>query len=140
MDVAHVTISGRLTRDPELKFLDAGRAVVKLSVAVERKWKDSAGEEVKKVSFFEVVQYGQPAEHVANSLKKGYSVVVTGRLEQRSWDTEDGAKRSIIEVIADEIAPSLRFVNADIQGIERGEKSSYTPSTPRQVDLEEDPF
>ena len=140
MDEARVTLSGRLTRDPELQFLNTGKAVVKVSVAVERKWKDNAGEEVKKVSFFDVVQYGQPAEHVAASLKKGYGIIVTGRLEQRSWETEDGSKRSVIEVLADEIAPSLRFVTADIQGIERGEKSGTASRTPLAVDFDENPF
>ena len=140
MDEARVTLSGRLTKDPELQFLNTGKAVVKVSVAVERKWKDNAGEEVKKVSFFDAVQYGQPAEHVANSLKKGYGVVVIGRLEQRSWETEDGSKRYVIEVIADEITPSLRFVNADIQGIPRSEQPSSNRPASAKVDLAEDFF
>jgi single-strand DNA-binding protein len=104
-----ITVVGNVTRDPELKFLNSGQAAVRLSVAVNRRWQNKQTQEwEERVSYFEVQGYGPLAENAANSLQKGARVIVTGRLEQRSWETENGDKRSIVEINADEIAPSLR--------------------------------
>ncbi|MBV9936447.1 MAG: single-stranded DNA-binding protein, partial [Actinobacteria bacterium] len=73
----------------------------------------------EKVSFFNVVCWREMAENAAASLAKGTRVLVTGRLEQRSWETEDGEKRSIVEVVADEIGPSLRWATAQVVKNER---------------------
>ena len=110
MSDSEVVLVGNLTRDAELRFLNNGSAVVKLAVAVKKRWMNRQTSEWKKrVSYFDVVQYGKPAENVANSLHKGSRVVVRGALEQRSWETEDGQKRYAVEINADEIAVSLRF-------------------------------
>lgn len=110
-----ITIVGNLTREPELKFFDRGTANVKLAVAVTRKWQDKRTQEwQEQTSFFDVVAYGPIAENVANSLTKGTRVVVTGQMEQRSWETEEGQKRYAWELKADEIAPSLRWATAQI--------------------------
>lgn len=109
-----VTITGNLTQNPELKFLGSGQAAARFSVAVNRKWKDRSGVEQEQTSYFDVQTYGTLAENCANSLEKGTRVVVTGRLEQRSWETDEGTKRSVVEINADEVAPSLRWANATV--------------------------
>ena len=115
-----ITVVGNVTRDPELKFLNSGQAALKLSVAVNRRWQNRQTQEwEERVSFFEVVGYGAMAENAANSLTKGSRVIVSGRLEQRTWETENGDKRSIVEINADEIGPSLRFATADVQRTRR---------------------
>jgi single-strand DNA-binding protein len=108
-----ITLIGNITRDPELKFLNSGQASVRFGLAVNRRYQRN-GETVEQVSFFDVVAYQSLAENVANSLTRGTRVMVTGRLEQRSWDTPDGDKRSVVEVNADDIAPSLRFASAAV--------------------------
>ena len=119
-----ITIVGNVTRDPELKFLNSGQAALRLPVAVNRRWQNRQTQEwEEKVSYFEVVGYGTMAENAANSLTKGARVVVTGRLEQRSWETETGDKRSIVEINADEIAPSLRWATAVVTKTPRAEGS-----------------
>src|SRR5262249_2955810 len=70
-------------------------------------------------SFFNVVTWGNLAENVSSSLQKGMRVLVTGRLEQRSWETDQGEKRSVIEIVADEVGPSLVFATADVHRVER---------------------
>jgi single-strand DNA-binding protein len=148
-----ITIAGNITRDPELKFLNSGQASVKLSVAVNRRWQNRQTQEwEERVSFFEVVAYGPLAENAANSLTKGTRVLVTGRLEQRSWETPDGDKRSVIEINADEIAPSLRFATAQITKIQRtdgggtgggGGNYQSRPSRPAETPnyaFDEEPF
>ncbi len=108
-----ITLIGNITRDPELKFLNSGQASVRFGLAVNRRYQRN-GETVEQVSFFDVVAYQSLAENVANSLTRGTRVMVTGRLEQRSWETPDGDKRSVVEVNADDIAPSLRFASATV--------------------------
>lgn len=103
-----ITISGNTTRDPELVFLNSGMASVKLSIAVNRRWQNKKTQEwEEKVSFFNVVAYGKIAENTATSIPKGTKVIVTGRLEQREWETDKGEKRSVVEIIADDIGASL---------------------------------
>ena len=124
-----ITVVGNITRDPELKFLNSGQAAVRLSVAVNRRWQNRQTQEwEERVSYFEVTGYGAMAENAANSLTKGTRVIVNGRLEQRSWETENGDKRSIVEINADEIAPSLRFATAVVTKTPRAEGSNFQPS------------
>src|SRR3974390_1787002 len=147
-----ITVAGNITRDPELRFLNSGQATVKLSVAVNRRWQNRQTQEwEERVSYFEVVAYGPLAENVANSLTKGSRVVVNGRLEQRSWETPEGEKRSAVEINADEIAPSLRFATAVITktprpegagGYQGGRSSASTPraNEPAGYAYDEEPF
>jgi single-strand DNA-binding protein len=115
-----VTLIGNLTREPELRFTNNGQAQATMGMAVNRRWQNrQSGEWEERTSFFNVVAWGALAENVSHSLPKGCRVVVTGRLEQRSWETQDGDKRSVIEVIADEIGPSLRWATASIEKNER---------------------
>ena len=114
-----ITIVGNITRDPELRYTPSGQANVRLGVAVNRKWQDrNSGEWNEATSFFDVIAWRELAENVNESLKKGARVIVTGRLEQRTWEQE-GNKRSVVEVIADEIAPSLRWATAKVEKTER---------------------
>jgi single-strand DNA-binding protein len=112
------TLVGNLTRDPELRFTTGGRGVASFGLAVNRRYQQN-GEWKEQVSFFNVVAWGDMGENCASSLVKGARVIVTGRLEQRSWETPEGEKRSVVEVIADEIGPSLRWATAQVERTER---------------------
>ena len=115
----NITIVGNITRDPELRYTPSGQANVRLGVAVNRKWQDrNSGEWQEATSFFDVIAWRELAENVNESLKKGARVIVTGRLEQRTWEQE-GNKRSVVEIITDEIAPSLRWATAKVEKTER---------------------
>ena len=116
----NITLVGNLTRDPELRYTSGGRGVASFGVAVNRRWQAN-GEWQEQTSFFNVVAWGTLGENAAACLNKGTRIVVSGRLEQRSWETQDGEKRSVVEVVADEIGPSLRWATADITKNERRE-------------------
>jgi single-strand DNA-binding protein len=115
-----VSITGNLTRDPELRFTPSGQATATFGVAVNRRWQNRQTQEWDEAtSFFDVVCWGQLAENAAQSLARGTRVVVSGRLDQRSWDTPEGDRRSKIEITADEVAPSLRWATTTVSKNER---------------------
>jgi len=115
-----VTVVGNVTRDPELRFTASGQATASFGLAVNRVWNDRQTNERKEaVSFFDIVCWREMAENASESLSKGARVLVTGRLEQRSWETPEGDKRSKIEIVADEIGPSLRWATAEIRKNDR---------------------
>jgi single-strand DNA-binding protein len=119
-DSNNITISGNITRDPEMRYTPSGVSKVTFGVAVNRSWRNQQSQEwEEQTSFFNVVAWRQLAENASASLTKGSRVVVSGRLEQRSWETDQGEKRSIVEIVADDIAPSLRFATAEIHKVER---------------------
>ena len=126
-----VTLVGNVTRDPELRYTSGGRGVASFGLAVNRRYQ-SNGEWQEQTSFFDVVAWGTLGENAAASLHKGTRAVVYGRLEQRSWDTEDGSKRTKVEVIADEIGPSLRWAQAQVEKTARttGEGGQQQGSAP----------
>ncbi len=113
-----VTIVGNLTRDPELRFTTGGKGIASFGVAVNRRWQQG-GEWQEKVSFFNVTAWDSLGENVAASLTKGARVIVTGRLEQREYETKEGEKRNVVEIVADEIGPSLRWARAEVERIAR---------------------
>jgi single-strand DNA-binding protein len=124
------TITGNLTREPEIRYTKEGQATTLLGVAVNRRWQDKSTQEWQEsVSFFDVVCWRDLAENVALSLSKGMRVVVTGRLEQRSWETDEGEHRSKVEITADEIGPSLRFATCDVQRTERRNGATDAPES-----------
>ena len=155
-----VDLIGNVTRDPELRFTPSGQAVATFGLAVNRRWQNrqtQAWEE--STSFFDVVCWAQLAENVAESVSKGTRLIVTGRLDQRSWETDNGDKRSKVEVIADEVGPSLRWATASVTRNERqdgnsfgggggsssggggGSQSAPTPNAPAATyDHDEEPF
>ena len=115
-----VTIIGNLTRDPEIRYTTGGAAKASFGVAVSRRWQNRQSNEwEEQTSFFNVVCWREMAENVSESLGKGSRVVVSGRLEQRSWETENGEKRSVVEIVADEVGPSLRWATATVTRNER---------------------
>jgi single-strand DNA-binding protein len=115
-----LTLIGNITRDPELRYTAGGQAIATFGVAVNRRWQNrqtQAWEE--STSFFDVVCWGDLGTNVADSLSKGDRVIVSGRLDQRSWETQDGEKRSKIEVVADEVGPSVRWAVAKPEKTDR---------------------
>ncbi|HEY4728040.1 MAG TPA: single-stranded DNA-binding protein [Actinomycetes bacterium] len=98
-------LAGNLTDDSEVRHTEAGITRAMFRVAV-------SGRRGQEPSFFTVIVWRDQAEHAAESLSKGSRVVVMGRLQQRSWTAEDGSARSVVEVVADELGPSLRWATA----------------------------
>jgi single-strand DNA-binding protein len=105
MTEAAVSFAGNLTEDPEVRYTQAGIARAVFRVAV-------SGRREQQASFFTVIVWRDQAEHAAESLSKGSRVVVLGRLQQRSWTAEDGSARSVVEVVGEELGPSLRWATA----------------------------
>ena len=115
-----ITLVGNLTREPELRFVKSGQATANFGMAVNRKWQNRQTQEWEEsTSFFDVICWRELAENVAESLIKGTRVIVTGRLEQRSWETPEGEKRYKIEVVADSVGPDLRWASAVVTKNER---------------------
>ena len=115
-----VTLVGNVTDDPELRFTPSGAAVANFTVAVNRRFKNNDGQwEDRLDGFFRCNCWRDMAEHVAESLTKGTRVLVTGRLQQRSWEDQEGGKRSAFEIQVDEVGPSLRWATATVQKTER---------------------
>jgi single-strand DNA-binding protein len=115
-----VTVVGNITRDPELRFTPTGQARASFGLAVNRRWQNRQTQEwEEQTSFFDVTCWGDLGDNVSESLSKGSRVIVTGRLEQRSWETQEGEKRSRVEIIADEVGPSLRWATAQVTRTER---------------------
>jgi single-strand DNA-binding protein len=115
-----VTLVGNITRDPELRFTNTGQATASFGLAVNRRWQNRQTQDWEEAtSFFDVVCWREMAENAAESLTRGSRVIVTGRLEQRSWETPDGDKRSKVEVVADEVGPSIRWATAQVTKNER---------------------
>ena len=144
-----VTIIGNVTRDPELRYLTSGTALASFGVAWNNRYKDRNGDQVEDTSFFDVTCWRDLADNVAESISKGDRVIVYGKLEQRSWETQDGEKRSKVEIVADEVAPSLRWATAQVSKIRRdgpsggggGGGSSEPPrNEPPSYDDAEEPF
>ncbi len=108
-------IAGNLTATPELRNVNGGRSVVSFSVAENRRWADKdSGATQEAVTYLDVTAWGAMAEHVATSLHTGDRVLVTGRLEQRSWEGTDGQRHTKHELVATEVAASLRYAEASI--------------------------
>ena len=117
---SNLTIVGNLTKDPELRFTPTGQATASFGVAVNRRWQNRQTQEWEEAtSFFDVVAWGSLAENLADSVHRGDRVVVEGRLDQRSWENNQGEKRSKIEITANEVAPSLRWATVEITKNER---------------------
>ena len=126
-------ITGNLTRDPELRTTANGSTVCGFSVAVNRVYKDSSGEQKEDVSFIDCSAWGRLGEMISQYAKKGSGVLVSGRLDQRSWeDKTDGKKRSRVEIVVED----FNFVGTP-RG-EGGSSSSFGGSTPSSQDTASD--
>jgi single-strand DNA-binding protein len=117
-----ITVVGNLTADPELRFTPSGAAVANFTVASTPRTFDKQSQEWKdgNTLFMRCSVWREQAENVAESLTRGTRVVVTGRLEQRSYETKEGENRTVVEMQADEVAPSLRYAQASIRKQQRG--------------------
>ncbi len=124
-----VTLIGNLVDDPELRFTPSGVALAKIRMAVNRRWRGQDGEWQEDTSFFNGTVWREQAETAAESLQKGTRVIVTGRLEQRSWETPEGDRRSVVEIQIDEIGPSLRWATATVNKTQRAD--SWAGDQPR---------
>jgi single-strand DNA-binding protein len=126
-----VTIVGNLTDDPELRFTPNGAAVAKFRVASTPRFMDRQTQEWKDGDplFMACTVWRQPGENVAESLKRGDRVIVTGRLRQRSYETREGEKRTVVEMEVDEVGPSLRYAVAQVKKMSR----SSVPAGPAPV-------
>ena len=119
-----VILMGNLTRDPETRTTPNGQSVTNFSLAVNRTWKGADGQTQEAVSYIDCVAWGRPGEVIAQYVSKGRALLVSGRLDQRSWeDKETGGKRSKVEVIVED----FNFV--DSQG---GGGGGYRPRAPQQ--------
>jgi single-strand DNA-binding protein len=110
-----VMLVGNLTDDPELRFTPNGAAVANFRLAVTPRVRQGDQWTDGETSFFRVNAWRQLAENVTESLAKGNRAIVIGRLRARSWETPEGDKRSVVEVEADEVGPSLKWATATVQ-------------------------
>jgi single-strand DNA-binding protein len=133
----HVSAVGNATRDPELRYTSGGRAVTTFGLASNRRYQVN-GEWQEEVSFYNIVVWGDMAENVAACVSKGTRLVITGRMQQRSWETDEGEKRSVIEFVADEVGASLKWAQAQIEKTTREKPTRAEPETPAYGD--EEPF
>ena len=117
-----VFLMGNLTRDPELRYTPAGQAVTNFSIAINRNYTTQSGEKKEDTCFVRVAVWGKQAENCAQYLSKGKPVFVEGRLQSRSWETEDGQKRSALDVVAS----SVQFLGKP--GVEVSEGIEQEPS------------
>ncbi|HYH28315.1 MAG TPA: single-stranded DNA-binding protein [Actinomycetota bacterium] len=119
MDMAagnQVVITGNLVDDPELRYTPNGAAVATLRVAVNHRYQDASGQwKDGETSYFRINAWRTLGENAAESLAKGFRVMVVGRLKQRSWETQDGQTRNTVEIEADEIGPSLKWATAKVE-------------------------
>ncbi|GGL96723.1 single-stranded DNA-binding protein [Nakamurella endophytica] len=118
-----ITVIGNLTADPELRFTASGAAVANFTVASTPRTFDRTTNEWKdgEALFLRCNVWRQIAENVAESLTRGSRVIVSGRLRQRSFETKEGEKRTVIEMEVDEIGPSLRYATAKVNRANRGD-------------------
>jgi single-strand DNA-binding protein len=118
-----VTVVGNLTADPELRFTPSGAAVASFTVAASSRYLDRQTNEWKDTDpvFMRCSVWRQYAENVAESLTKGTRVIVQGRLKQRSYETREGEKRTVVEMEVDDVGPALRYATAKVTRTARGE-------------------
>ncbi|MDO8265562.1 MAG: single-stranded DNA-binding protein [Candidatus Saccharibacteria bacterium] len=120
-----VVLMGNLTRDPELRAIPSGQNVCSFSLAVNRTWKNASGEQQEAVDYIDCNVWGKPAEIINQYMKKGSGILVSGRLQQRSWEQE-GQKRSKVEVVVED----FNFVGGG-PGEASGSSSTSSSSAPK---------
>ena len=125
-----ITVVGNLTADPELRFTPSGAAVASFTIASTPRTFDRNTNEWKdgEALFLRCSIWRQAAENVAESLTRGMRVIASGRLKQRSFETREGEKRTVIELDVDEIGPSLRYASAKVNKTQRGSAGGFGSS------------
>ena len=126
-----VFLIGNLVRDPELKFTPQGTAIAKLGLAVNRQYKGGDGELKKQTDFFTIVVWGKTGESCGKFLAKGRPVFIEGRLQTRTYETQDKQKRTVTEIVAD---------NVQFLGRSETRYSHEVDSQPRETQAEQDPM
>ena len=137
-------IVGNLTRDPEVRTTASGTQVCSISVAVNRSYKGNSGEQQDQVSYFDCSAWGKLGETIAQYAHKGSGILISGRLEQRSWEDKEGQKRSRIEIVVDD----FNFIGGgngggDFSGGNSAPKAAAAPADDMSddpIDLSEIPF
>jgi single-strand DNA-binding protein len=124
---SRVTLQGRLTRDPEMRFTSSGTAVAQFAVVTVKRVKNGEVWEDQDVSFWDCTAFGQFAENIVESLEKGSSVIVQGMMRQESWTNKDGDKRTSWKVLADDVGISIKWKKPDNVGT-KGSSSSRQPA------------
>jgi single-strand DNA-binding protein len=124
-----VLLIGNLTRDPELRYVPSGTAVATFTIAVNRVYTSQAGEKKEEVAFIKIVVWGRRAEVCGEYLSKGSPVFIEGRLQSRSWEGQDGQKRSTTEVIAD----NVQFLKGPATGGKSADQSAKADTAGHDV-------
>jgi single-strand DNA-binding protein len=126
---AQITLIGNLTQDPELKFLPSGKALCTVNVVTSKKKNVNGVWEESDTTFWKVTVWDRAAEHVADSVQKGDSVIIVGTAAERSWEGRDGQKRTTVEVTAQKFAVELGRAPVKIQKSNVTRSSSPTPAS-----------
>jgi single-strand DNA-binding protein len=135
MSLPVITGVARLTDDPELRYAASGTAVCKVRLAFNSRKKNESGQWEDGDTFFvDGTVFNQEAEHVAESLQRGHEVVVTGRLKTRRYETKEGEKRSVVELMVDGIGPALKFATAKVNKMQRTGGSTDSRPAPAADD------
>jgi len=135
-----ITVVGNLTRDPEVKFFESGTAVVGFAVAENRRYKKGEEWVDADPTYFEVRAFNGLVDNIASTLHKGDRVVVHGRLQVRHWDKDDGSIGTAVEIIADDVAPSLRWATCEITKNPKKDSNGGGKGGHGQPPLDEEPF
>lgn len=137
-----VTLAGRLTRDPELRFSKAGKPVATFTVVTSRRVKDQQSGEWSDTdtSFWNCVAFGELADNLAESAEKGTAVIVTGHAAQEEWTSKEGEKRRGVKVTAEDVAVSIRWHSAKVQAAGRKEPKPQQPADENPFSDDPPPF
>jgi single-strand DNA-binding protein len=135
-----ITIHGTATRDPELRYTSGGRGVASLGVAVNKRYMKDGEWTEGPTSFFNVTAWGALGEHAAECITKGTRVIVTGEMQQRSYETQEGEKRTVWDLNADDLGPSLKWATATVVKADRTTPSSGSGAPSGPVFGDEEPF
>ena len=127
-DINTVTVSGNLTRDPEVRNLPSGQAVCSLRIAHNERYKDASGEWADRAAYFDVTVWSGLGEWMGRNLHKGQKVVVSGRLKWREWE-QDGNKRQAVDIVADSVVPVVR------DGAGGGQSNGYSARSDVPTDM-----
>jgi single-strand DNA-binding protein len=127
-DINTVTVSGNLTREPEVRNLPSGQAVCSLRIAHNERYKDASGEWADRAAYFDVTVWSGLGEWMGRNLHKGQKVVVSGRLKWREWE-QDGNKRQAVDIVADSVVPVVR------DGAGGGQSNGYSARSDVPTDM-----
>ena len=130
MPDTHVTVVGNLTDDPELKHTANGNLVANFRLAVTARVRDGEGWRDGDTSFYRITAWRQLAEHIGDSLAKGNRVIDVGQLRARTWETPEGERRTVVEVQAEEVGPSLRWATAKPERATNGKGGQFNDDPP----------